>query len=222
MAKITDEQIAQAAWTAFGDKGEQQVVIMTAVALAESSGDETAMSPGAKAGGMGALGLWQIQKVHTDIFSPAFFSTLWKNRFSNAAAARKIFDKQGIKAWVAYTNNSYAKFLPRAQVAVAKTRGFKPTATAQSELDRNLEILLGGAGLAVGGMGIPLDTDVSIDEDGNVDSSVSSSTLNAVSGLFDGLGPALWIGGGAVLVLLGIVFLAKDALPVGKIAKVLK
>lgn len=228
---MTDEQYAAAAWINFQDLGHTMVVVMTAVGMAESqsSGGDTAQSPGFSAGGTGAGGAFQIQNNHTEseLGIPGFWSqSLWKNPVTNGKAARKIYNDQGIKAWSAYTNQSYAQYLQRANVAVAaveaKTGGSstandpKAGTTNQGVTNFGQELLAGAtSALGLFGLAPGVSTAPSIDKDGNVSAGVSVD----VPGIFDGLQSAMWIGGGALLVVLGVIMLAKDATPVGAALK---
>ncbi len=83
-----------------------------AVALAESGGNANAHNPR----GEDSRGLWQINmRAHTswlagrNLFDPA----------TNAWAAKKVCDSQGVRAWGAYTNGSYRRYLGRGNAAAA-------------------------------------------------------------------------------------------------------
>jgi hypothetical protein len=269
---LTDNQYASAARKAFGDLGDQIVTIMTAVGMAESqsSGGDTAQSPGFQRGGEGAAGAFQIQNNHTEssLGIPGFWSQgLWKNVDVNAAAARKIYNGQGITAWSAYTNKAYAQYLPRAQAAVAATKGAGTgggtSAGAQawfvtitpgkhvpadwtkgagdhvvSSADKtymfaghsnadgsgygniswnegnksaSLYVTWGTDGITAGALGSPIPTKPDSGEVTPVD------LLPNLSNLFGDFGPYLWIAAGGVLVLLGVLLLAKDT-DIGKAA----
>ncbi|WP_250280500.1 MULTISPECIES: peptidoglycan-binding protein [unclassified Frankia] len=86
-----------------------------AVALAESGGNARARN----AHGEDSRGLWQINaRVHTgwlagrNLYDPA----------TNAWAAKKVCDSQGVRAWSAYTNGSYRRHLARGNAAAAAAK----------------------------------------------------------------------------------------------------
>jgi hypothetical protein len=192
---LSDQEIAKAAWQNFGDLGQNTVVIMTAIALAESSGIPDNLSPGAAAGGAGGFGLWQIENNHPELGAD-FYTTYYKNPTLNGRAARKIYIEQGINAWSAFTNGSYSKFLPRAQQAVEATKGTplaSPTAIGDSP-------------------------GITVDGSGQTKTIVGGKIPDLLNGLFSGLGPALWIGGGAILIVLAIIMLNEGTIT--QVAKV--
>lgn len=231
---LTDDQYAAAAWINFHDLGHTMVVVMTAVGMAESqsSGGDTAQSPGYKAGGTGAAGAWQIENNHTEasLGIPGFWSqNLWQNPVDNGRAARKVFDGQGISAWSAYSNGAYAQYLPRAAAAVARVEaktGVASTAndptgaTVNSPLTQFGQELLGGAGMALSVFGLPTfgANQVTIDKSGNLSTNadIANNPLNP-SNLFGAIGPALWIGAGAIMVVLGVIMLNEGS--IGTVAK---
>ena len=94
---------------------ESLIPTMTAVTLAESSGNPYAHNPN-RSTGDNSYGLLQVNMIdrlgperraqfgiasNEDLFDPA----------TNFRAAKKIFDQQGIGAWGAYTNGSYKQFM---------------------------------------------------------------------------------------------------------------
>ena len=94
---------------------EGLIPTMTAVTLAESSGNPYAHNPN-RTTGDNSYGLLQINMIdgmgperraefgiasNDALFDPA----------TNFRAAKKIFDQQGIGAWGAYTNGSYKQFM---------------------------------------------------------------------------------------------------------------
>ena len=276
---LTDNQYASAVIKAFGDLGDQWVIIMTAVGMAESqsSGGDTAQSPGFQRGGVGAAGAFQIQNNHSEseLGIPGFWSQgLWKNADTNASAARKIYNSQGITAWSAYTNKAYSQYLPRAQAAVAAVKKAGPVASGSgTEAGAQAWFLTQFPGNQLpaewhkaGNFGGNEATHIAKSADGvymftgttkqdgsgsgnlswNADNKsnmyyvswdkngIASVPRKADAGevtpvdpfglneLFSmgQLGPYLWIAGGALLVVLGVVLLAKDVTPVGKIASI--
>jgi hypothetical protein len=231
---LPDTEIAKAAWQNFGDLGEHTVIIMTAIALAESSGIPDNLSPGARAGGAGGFGLWQIENNHPEL-GAGFFSTnsstggSYANPTANGAAARKIYQGQGLTAWSAYTNGSYAQFLQRAQAAAAATRGTPqlyvggfPGSSAFADIVDKALGLNAGAGIGPGaGAGISPNFQANNGQ-GYPDSLGGALTGN--NSLFAGLAslaPAFWIGGGALLVVLAVIMLNEGSISsVAKVAAV--
>lgn len=198
LSPLTDTELATAAWYGFGDLGQNTVVIMTAIAMAESSKIPDNLSPGAAAGGAGAYGLWQIENNHPE-FDPSFWTTGYKMPQVNARAARSIYDTQHYEAWSAYTNGSYKQFIGAAQVAVQATQGTQSFNNAASGALNPFNPIATAAGQA--------------------------SDLGTSGGPFAGLEGAMWMGGGAILIVLAIVMLNKQAgnpvgKTVGKVAKV--
>nr|WP_131767069.1 peptidoglycan-binding protein [Candidatus Protofrankia californiensis] len=95
-----------------------------AVALAESGGNAKARNPR----GEDSRGLWQINvRAHAswlagrNLFDPA----------TNAWAAKKVCESQGVRAWGAYTNGSYRRYLTRGNAAAAAV-STRPTTTRVS------------------------------------------------------------------------------------------
>jgi hypothetical protein len=87
--------------------------VMAAVAMAESSGRTDVVNS------IGCVGLWQInQPVH--VKSHPTWTVAWlKNPVNNAMAAKVIFAQQGMDAWEAYTDGSYANFMKSGVTQVA-------------------------------------------------------------------------------------------------------
>lgn len=110
MARLSQQQIAMYAQSA----GMSNPVLMSAIAMAESSGNTRAHNP---LGLDNSYGLWQINMLgdmgparrrqfgisrNEELFDPAV----------NARAAKKILDGQGLKAWSTYTNGAYKRYMP--------------------------------------------------------------------------------------------------------------
>ena len=68
---------------------------MSAIAMAESSGNSNAKNPSS-----GACGLWQIFPPQNNCTDP----------FSNAQMAVQKYNTQGLSAWEAYTNDTWRRF----------------------------------------------------------------------------------------------------------------
>lgn len=78
--------------------------LMAAIAMAESSGRTDVVNS------IGCVGLWQInQPVHVKEH-PSWTQAWLKDPAHNAAAAKVIYDSQGLAAWEAYTNGAYKKY----------------------------------------------------------------------------------------------------------------
>lgn len=90
--------------------------VMTAVAMAESSGNTHAYNPS------GAAGIWQIMPFNQhggNAMDPV----------QNAKMAFNVYKSQGLRAWEAYTNGSYQKYTNQAlQAAAAGGEGALPPA----------------------------------------------------------------------------------------------
>lgn len=189
------------------------VAVMTAIAGAESTFDNEATHHNGD--GSTDYGMFQINSKNTAYVPANFFppGEGWKSVYLNAVAAKKIYDAQGLRAWTTYTNGDYVKFLGQAQKAAGTTL----TAQAQSELDKNLTQLGVGAQAAGNALGLPVTPTLNIDGNGNISTDWGSAVGNPLGSIFSSLGPYLWIGGGAVLVLLGILMYSKgDIVAVAK------
>lgn len=106
---------------------DDQLATMTAIALAESSGNAAAHNNNA-ATGDNSRGLWQINMLgglgperrqrfglqsDDQLFDPG----------TNAVVAKGIADSQGLNAWSVHRSGAYQRFLPEAQGAVARLLG---------------------------------------------------------------------------------------------------
>ena len=98
------EILRQAGWP------ESLIPIMAAVGMAESTGNPRAINPGRGANGPTneySIGLWQINtRAHPQYNKAALMDPLY-----NAKAALEVFRKQGIRAWGAFTDGNYRKYL---------------------------------------------------------------------------------------------------------------
>ena len=110
MSKLTQSEITNIAKSV----GMSDPVKMAAIAMAESSGDTTAHNTNAKTGD-DSYGLWQINMrgslgpARRKAFGITSNDQLF-NPVTNAKAAKKILDSQGLGAWSTYTNGAYEKF----------------------------------------------------------------------------------------------------------------
>ncbi len=190
------------------------VAVMTAIAGAESTFQTDVTHHNGD--GSTDYGLFQINSKNTayadgpDFFPPG---EGWKSGYRNAVVAKKIYDAQGLRAWTTYSNGDYVKFLGDAQTAASTSL----TSQAQSELQKNLTQAGVGAQVALNALGLPVTPTLNIDGSGNLSTDWGSAVGNPLGSIFSAIGPALWIGGGALLVLLGIMLYAK-----GDIASVAK
>lgn len=127
MAALSDAQL----WTVVTGAGftGQDALKMFAVALAESTGDPTRVSP-ANHNGTHDYGLFQINSVHTALLQ----GKNWQDPATNAAMAKTLYDDAGGKLtpWTTYNDGSYARYLPRAQAA-AQSGGNATTAPAAGD-----------------------------------------------------------------------------------------
>lgn len=94
------------------------IQIAVAISLAESGGNETAVSP-KNADGTIDVGLWQINSTHKT--SHPTWTSEWLKVPSNNAKAMATLSGNGSKwtDWVAYTNGKYKNFMKTAEGAVA-------------------------------------------------------------------------------------------------------
>jgi hypothetical protein len=106
---------------------ESEIDKIVAIAMGESSGNPRAHNPDASTGD-NSYGLMQINMLgqmgadrraqfglssNEELFDPV----------TNFAAAKTIYDSQGLGAWGAYTNGSYKDYMPTATQAARQTVG---------------------------------------------------------------------------------------------------
>jgi hypothetical protein len=121
MSNLSPAQIA--AYVRGAGFPEELVPKMTAIALAESSGNPRAHNPNAGTGD-NSYGLFQVNMIggmgperrrqfgmssNEELFDPA----------KNAAAARKIYESQGLGAWSVHRSGADKRFIEQAQQAVS-------------------------------------------------------------------------------------------------------
>jgi len=156
---LSTTQIAQG----LRDAGFPEPIIptMTAVVMAESSGNPFAHNPNASTGD-NSYGLAQINMLggmeaerlkqfglrsKEQLFDPA----------TNLRAAKQIYDQQGLGAWGAYTNGSYKKFLGQ---EAAGNQPVQAPLTLQSSSTRASESP--STGLDPNGIGIETDSSLPV------------------------------------------------------------
>lgn len=224
MPVISDTQIAavaiNAGWTG------NDAVIAVAVALAESGGNTEATN--SNTNGSTDYGLWQMNTIHAGDDSigtgAGFFppGVGWKNPIQNALAAHSLQKRRGNWGdWTTYNNKAFGVYLPRGQAAVAANPGIPGVSgSSPSILQQNLNELQVALGLVAQAGGAPNNVGLTTDPvTGAVTS--GSSGLNPkdlLPDIFAGLSQYLWIGGGAVLVILGFLILNKNT--IASVAKV--
>lgn len=105
---------------------ERDAIILTAIALAESSGEADAHNDD-RSTGDDSYGLWQINmldepdypmgKNRAAALGLGNYEEL-KDPSTNARAMKMIYDQQGFEAWSVYTSGAYKQFLPDAKRAL--------------------------------------------------------------------------------------------------------
>jgi tape measure domain-containing protein len=121
---------------------ERDASIMAAIAMAESSGNSSALNNNPKTGDL-SYGLWQVNMIgrmgperrrqfgignNDALYDPA----------TNAMAARRVFESQGFGAWSVFRSGAYRQYLPGAmQAAAGSVPGRMPTGVA-SQINRNI------------------------------------------------------------------------------------
>jgi hypothetical protein len=138
-------------WLAAGGP-PHEADVMTAIALAESSGYTGAWNPGrAGPGGTNSheysVGIWQINTYAHKNYS----IDQLKDPQINAREAVRIYKLQGKRAWGAFTDGRFREYLPQAQAAPAAAptyspSGDEPTPT-NSALSTATLLMLGFTGL---------------------------------------------------------------------------
>jgi len=92
---------------------ERLVPIMSAIGMAESSGRLNAYNPGVGHGSVPtveqSIGPWQIN-MHPSLKRSYDRERLGSDPFYNAKVALDIYNKQGLKAWGAYTDGRYRRY----------------------------------------------------------------------------------------------------------------
>lgn len=126
---------------------ENQVILMAAISMGESSGNPNAINPGVGAGGKPtkeySVGLWQINTlVHKN-----YTVEQLKNPQINAKEAVRILKSQGLRAWGAYTDGRYKKYLAGSQAAYGSNNTgnyIDPNNQSSAETSTNTIAFVGG------------------------------------------------------------------------------
>lgn len=205
---------------------------MVAVVFAESGGRTEALNRGNR-NGTADYGLFQINDVNWQRGTPVAQRL---DPETNAAMARTVYNRQGIRAWSAFKNEKYAKFLPAAKESVKKVaasggNGLKgpisATPAGGSESGPSAGQIIGalpGAGVSIVGdaaSGAATGALGSLDVGSAISEGINSlgRTLAKFANSY-----ALWLAV-VVCLILGIVILLRKPItavaPVGKVGKVL-
>lgn len=109
--------LRQAGWP------EDLIVTMAAIGMAESSGNSDAINPGYGPGGRRtreySVGLWQINTLVHKNYTVAQL----KDPITNAREALRIYRMQGLRAWGAYIDKRYQRYMAASQSAYAAGAG---------------------------------------------------------------------------------------------------
>ena len=109
---------------------EEKIPTIVAIAMGESSGNPRAHNPDASTGD-NSYGLMQINMLgqmgadRRKAFGLSSNEQLF-DPVTNFAAAKTIYDSQGLGAWGAYNNGSYKDFMPGATQASNSSLGQSP------------------------------------------------------------------------------------------------
>ena len=118
---LNQEEIARAARAA--GFPEDKIATMTAIAMAESSGDSAALNNNPNTGDL-SYGLWQINMIgdmgpeRRKLFGIKSNEELL-DPITNAKAAYKIYELQGYGAWSVYKSGKYRDYMVTAKKAAA-------------------------------------------------------------------------------------------------------
>ena len=152
---------------------EEKIPTIVAIAMGESSGNPRAHNPDSSTGD-NSYGLMQINMLgqmgadRRKAFGLSSNEQLF-DPVTNFAAAKTIYDSQGLGAWGAYNNGSYKDFMPGATQAANSSLGQSPLGVG------------GGDDNPLGSMGYITD------EDGNVTGLDPVKYLNSL-GMGNGTG----------------------------------
>lgn len=103
----------QSLWLSAGGDPDK-AVIMAAISMAESFGNPNAINDGSGThSNEYSVGLWQVNTyVHRN-----YSVSQLKDPAINASEAVRIYKLQGLRAWGAYTDGRYKKYLAASQAA---------------------------------------------------------------------------------------------------------
>lgn len=195
-----------AGWTSTND-----VITATAIAIAESGGNASALNDNTATGDE-SYGLWQINMLgkmgeeRERLFGRR--NGLWKPGV-NAKAAYTIYGQQGFRAWSVYKSGSYLKFIARARAARKS-----PQEMSTQELNFAPESKMPGEG----------DPPFDPFDPGNLPD--ITAPFDAINDFFSFVGnPENWkrvafFLGGIAVIWVSIILLAKQSGALGRAAKV--
>ena len=205
MATLTQSQVYAIAVST----GLPQPKLMTAIAMAESSGRTNVVNP------IGCVGLWQInQPVHVKQH-PTWTKAWLSNPVNNARAAKVIYQAQGLEAWQSYTDGRFKQYMDSTAQGVGDIDPLDPFGLIKGNQGSDAVDL---AGNAAGGLG-----DIA---------SFAAKAGNWISNPRNWL-RIVYVMGGVALVVVGVSSLARpyvtkaanaatDVIPQGKALKAVK
>lgn len=127
-----------------------KVVILAAIGMAESSGNPNAVNNGTGTHSVEySVGLWQINTLAHKNYSVAQL----KDPRTNAQEAVRILRVQGLRAWGAYTDGRYLKYMAASRLAAGggsspvPSNGATDNSSTSGDDDSSWWILLGIAAL---------------------------------------------------------------------------
>jgi Lysozyme like domain len=149
VTKLNADQIYRDAVAAGFDNATAR--IMTAIALAESGGNSQAHNGVAPDN---SYGLWQINMLgamgpqRRQQFGISSNDALY-DPLTNAKAAYKVYQQQGLKAWSTYTGGSYKAFLPEVNTAADRQNNLMDAGKIGDPSGPNLYSVVTGSADAV-------------------------------------------------------------------------
>jgi hypothetical protein len=187
-----------------GGFGTVEVPWVIATSFGESGWDTDAIGKGSSYGD-GAhnyYGLMQISSIHADRFSGVFPpSERWKDPVVNMTMACTIYKEQGKTAFSG-----------------------RPEKSAKAQTVAGQAVLIGQQIASMGIEPAPSLGGIEVDGSGAVKTEVGGVIGDAIDNVWQsalkGAAPALWIGGGSILVILGVLLLAKSEV-LGSVGKAL-
>lgn len=205
MATLTQSQVYAIAVST----GLPQPKLMTAIAMAESSGRTNVVNP------IGCVGLWQINQPEHVKDHPSWSKAWLSNPVNNARAAKVIYQAQGLEAWQSYTDGRFKQYMDSTAQGVGDIDPLDPFGLIKGNQGSDAVDL---AGNAAGGLG-----DIA---------SFAAKAGNWISNPRNWL-RIVYVMGGVALVVVGVSSLARpyvtkaanaatDVIPQGKALKAVK